>query len=100
MPSAPCNRYAAGPGLPSPPSGRSAGLSGGRVLVHSPHSRTFEGGAGAATIDPEKTMGELLSLVRTAVGEAPKIRAVLLECTMLPAFADALRQELRPPVLA
>jgi len=74
------------------------------VLVGCEHIPGFaasdmaDGGAGAATIDPEKTMGELLSLVRTAVGEAPKVRAVLLECTMLPAFADALRQELKLPV--
>ena len=50
-----------------------------------------------ATLDAAATMAGLLSLVRDAVEAEPQIRAVLLESTMLPAFADALRQELKLP---
>lgn len=60
-------------------------------------SSALAGGEGAR-IDPEATMAALLLMVRSAVASQPSIRAVLLESTMLPAFADVLRKELSIPV--
>ena len=41
----------------------------------------------------------MVALVQTTVAQQPKIRAVLLECTELPPYADAIRKATKLPVL-
>ena len=40
----------------------------------------------------------VVELVKAKIDEEPKIRAVLLECTELPPYADSLRAATRLPV--
>ena len=47
---------------------------------------------------PRVTPG-IVKLASEAVAKNPKIRAILLECTELPPYADSLRRALKMPVL-
>merc|ERR1711998_500314 len=59
----------------------------------------FEAVAKGEKVDVEKVMPHVVRLVETERAQAPKIRAVLLECTELPPYADAIRHKTGLPVL-
>lgn len=50
-------------------------------------------------VDVKKVMPHCVQLVRAQIAARPKIRAVLLECTELPPYADAIRHATGLPVL-
>lgn len=59
----------------------------------------FDAVAKGQKVDVPKVMPHVVNLVKQAVAKNPKIRAVLLECTELPPYADAIRHATRLPVL-
>jgi len=59
----------------------------------------FEAVALGEEVDVAKVQPHMVALVRQRVKQAPKIRAVLLECTELPPYADAIREATKLPVL-
>ena len=50
-------------------------------------------------IDIERVTPEMLKLVKRELAAIPTIRCILLECTELPPYADAIREATRLPVL-
>jgi len=59
----------------------------------------FEAVALGQKVDVDKVQPHVVRLVQAKRAELPKLRAVLLECTELPPYADAIRKETRLPVL-
>merc|ERR1719263_2628473 len=59
----------------------------------------FEAVALAQKVDVDKVQPHIVQLVQQKMAEQPKIRAVLLECTELPPYADAIRAATKLPVL-
>jgi len=59
----------------------------------------FDAVARGEAVDVAKVQPHVVELVQAKVKANPKIRAVLLECTELPPYADAIRHALRLPVL-
>lgn len=55
--------------------------------------------AAGKKIDVERVTPEMLKLVNRELAAMPTIRCILLECTELPPYADALRQATGLPVL-
>ena len=53
----------------------------------------FEAVAQAKQVDVAKVQPHVVALVKRRVQANPRIRAVLLECTELPPYADAIRHE-------
>jgi len=59
----------------------------------------FDAVAKGEKVDVELVMPHVVSLVQSVVAKNPLIRAVLLECTELPPYADAIRHAVKLPVL-
>merc|ERR550514_2167468 len=59
----------------------------------------FEAVALGQKVDVRKVQPHIVSLVKARVKAQPKIRAVLLECTELPPYSDAIREATGLPVL-
>ena len=53
----------------------------------------FEAVANAQKVDVAKVQPHVVALVKKHLKANPKIRAVLLECTELPPYADAIRHD-------
>jgi Asp/Glu/hydantoin racemase len=49
-------------------------------------------------LDPTAVEGEVVAVVRRMVGENPRIRAILLECSLLPPYAAAVQEAVHLPV--
>lgn len=58
----------------------------------------FEAVSLGQKVDVEKVQPGILQLVKGIIKEKPEIRAILLECTELPPYADALRYHTGLPV--
>ena len=59
----------------------------------------FDAVAKGEKVDVARVTPGIVALAKAAVAANPRIRAVLLECTELPPYADSLRCELKLPVL-
>lgn len=59
----------------------------------------FEAVALGQKVNVAKVMPHCVKLVQSKIREMPKIRAILLECTELPPYADAIRHATSLPVL-
>jgi len=59
----------------------------------------FDAVAKGEKVDVARVTPGIVALAKAAVAANPRIRAVLLECTELPPYADSLRCELKMPVL-
>ncbi|EOD24466.1 hypothetical protein EMIHUDRAFT_115912 [Emiliania huxleyi CCMP1516] len=59
----------------------------------------FDAVAKGEAVDVARVTPGIVALAKAAAARRPKVRAVLLECTELPPYADALRHALRIPVL-
>ena len=58
------------------------------------------GVVGLSQVPLEKVQPGILQLVKDVLEKKPQIRAILLECTELPPYADALRYFTGLPVFA
>lgn len=58
----------------------------------------FEAVAEGKKVDVEKCTPGIVDAARKCLEKYPKTRVILLECTELPPYADALRHELKMPV--
>jgi hypothetical protein len=58
----------------------------------------FEAVAEGGKVNVQKVTPGIIELTQKQLQQHPKIRAILLECTELPPYADALRQATRLPV--
>jgi len=59
----------------------------------------FDAVAKGEKVNVELVMPHCVQLVQSEISKNPKIRAVLLECTELPPYADAIRHATKLPVL-
>ena len=59
----------------------------------------FEAVAKGEAVDVPRVLPHVVELVQAEIAKQPKIRAVLLECTELPPYADAIRAATHLPVL-
>jgi len=59
----------------------------------------FDAVAKGEKVDVERVQPHVVALVQKHKAETPKLRAVLLECTELPPYADAIRKTSGLPVL-
>merc|ERR1719421_1649528 len=58
----------------------------------------FDAVAKGGKVDVERVTPGIVALVKNWIKKMPAIRAICLECTELPPYADALRKETRLPV--
>jgi len=68
------------------------------VIVGCQNVPGFEAVAAGGKVDVAKVTPGMIELGKKTLMQYPKIRAILLECTELPPYADALRAALRIPV--
>ena len=59
----------------------------------------FDAVAKGEKVDVPRVTPGIVKIASEAVAKNPKIRAILLECTELPPYADSLRRALKMPVL-
>jgi len=58
----------------------------------------FEAVANGTKVDYEKTLPGIIQITKESLEKYPESRAILLECTEMPMFADAIRKETGLPV--